>query len=140
MNTPFLLLGAAVLFWGWQTGQWLVAVPCALVFEAASFVRRRWELGPERLGRISDTCVLLGPDGIYYLVGTGTTAPWKCDGIPLYKSADLKTWELVKVVVWRDQFKDTWLLKDRKSVSIWAPELRLSPGLCGARWRTSTWP
>jgi protein-glutamine gamma-glutamyltransferase len=59
VNTPFLLLGAAVLLWGWQTGQWLVAVPCALVFEAASFVRRRWELGPERLGRISDTCVLL---------------------------------------------------------------------------------
>ncbi|MGD0093471.1 MAG: glycoside hydrolase family 2 TIM barrel-domain containing protein, partial [Planctomycetota bacterium] len=24
-----------------------------------------------------DTCVMLGPDGIYYLVGTGTTAPWK---------------------------------------------------------------
>jgi hypothetical protein len=75
-----------------------------------------------------DTCVLLGPDGIYYLVGTGTTAPWKCDGIPLYKSADLKTWELVKVVVWRDQFKDTWLLKDRKNVSIWAPELHFIKG------------
>ena len=75
-----------------------------------------------------DTCVLLGPDGVYYLVGTGTTAPWKCDGIPLYKSADLKTWELVKVVVWRDQFKDTWLLKDRKNVSIWAPELHYIKG------------
>ena len=62
-----------------------------------------------------DPCVCLGPDGIYYLVGTGTTAPWKCDGVPLYKSADLKTWELVKVIVWRDQFQGTWLLKDRKS-------------------------
>jgi beta-xylosidase len=72
--------------------------------------------------------VLLGPDGIYYLVGTGTTAPWKCDGIPLYRSADLKTWELVKVVVWRDQFRDTWLLKDRKNVSIWAPELHFIKG------------
>jgi len=75
-----------------------------------------------------DTCVLLGPDGVYYLVGTGTTAPWKCDGIPLYKSPDLKTWELVKVIVWRDQFKDTWLLKDRKNVSIWAPELHYIKG------------
>ena len=75
-----------------------------------------------------DTCVCLGPDGIYYLVGTGTTAPWKCDGIPLYKSADLKTWDFVKVVVWRDQFKGTWVLKDRKNVSIWAPELHYLKG------------
>jgi hypothetical protein len=75
-----------------------------------------------------DTCVCLGPDGIYYLVGTGTTAAWKCDGIPLYKSADLKTWQLVKIIVWRDQFKGTWLLKDRKTVSIWAPELHYIKG------------
>ena len=75
-----------------------------------------------------DPCVCVGPDGIYYLVGTGTTAAWKCDGIPLYKSADLKTWELVKVVVWRDQFRDTWLLRDRKNVSLWAPELHYLKG------------
>ena len=58
MSTPFLLLGAAVLFWGWQTGQWLVAVPCALLLEAASVVPRRWEFAPERLSRISDFCML----------------------------------------------------------------------------------
>jgi hypothetical protein len=75
-----------------------------------------------------DPCMCVGPDGIYYLVGTGTTAPWKCDGIPLYKSADLKTWELVKVVVWLDQFKGTWLLRDRKNVSLWAPELHYLKG------------
>lgn len=59
MNTPFLLLGAAIAFWGWQTGQWLVAAVCALVFEAARFIPRRWELAPERLSRISDFCVVL---------------------------------------------------------------------------------
>jgi hypothetical protein len=75
-----------------------------------------------------DPCVCLGPDGVYYLVGTGTTAPWKCDGIPLYRSLDLKTWALVKVVVWRDQFAGTWLLKNRKNVSIWAPELHYIKG------------
>ncbi len=75
-----------------------------------------------------DPCVCLGPDGIYYLVGTGTTAPWKCDGIPLYKSADLKTWQFVNIIVWRDQFKDTWPLKNRKNVAIWAPELHYIKG------------
>ncbi|HEY3321013.1 MAG TPA: family 43 glycosylhydrolase [Planctomycetota bacterium] len=76
-----------------------------------------------------DTCIMLGPDGVYYMIGTGTTAPWKCDGIPLYKSTDLKNWELVKFIVWRDQFKDTWLLKDRKgNISIWAPELHYIKG------------
>jgi hypothetical protein len=59
VNTPFLLLGAAIAFWGWQTGQWLVAAACALVFEAARFIPRRWELAPERLSRISDFCVVL---------------------------------------------------------------------------------
>ena len=38
---------------------------------------------------------------------------------PAVKSADLKTWEFVKVVVWRDQFKGTWPLKDLKNVAIW---------------------
>ena len=75
-----------------------------------------------------DTCICLGPDGVYYMVGTGTTAPWKCDGIPLYKSADLKKWEFVKVVVWRDQFQGTWVLNGRKDVSIWAPELHYLKG------------
>lgn len=59
MNTPFLLLGTAIAFWGWQTGQWLVAAACAIVFEAARFVPRRWEFTPERLSRVSDFCVVL---------------------------------------------------------------------------------
>jgi hypothetical protein len=37
-----------------------------------------------------DPCVCLGPDGIYYLVGTGTTAPWKCDGIYYLSVTDSK--------------------------------------------------
>ena len=59
MNTPFLLLGAAILFWGWQSGQWLVAAACALMLEAARFIPRRWEFTSERLSRISDFCVVL---------------------------------------------------------------------------------
>ena len=77
-----------------------------------------------------DPCVCLGPDGVYYLVGTGTTADWKCDGIPLYRSPDLEKWEFVKIVVHRDQFQGTWVLNNRvaKDVPIWAPELHFIKG------------
>lgn len=59
MNTPFLLLGAAIAFWGWQTGQWLVAAGSALVFEGARFIPHRFELSTERLSRISDFCIVI---------------------------------------------------------------------------------
>ena len=36
--TP-LLLGAALMFWGWQTGLWIFAVVMALVFEASRLIR-----------------------------------------------------------------------------------------------------
>jgi len=82
-----------------------------------------------------DPCVCLGPDGVYYLVGTGTTAAWKCDGIPLYKSPDLKRWEFVKIVVEVGQFEGAWVLNNRvrKDVPIWAPELHY---IRGAYWLT----
>ena len=34
MNTPPALLAAAILFWGWQTGQWVPAVVCTILVEA----------------------------------------------------------------------------------------------------------
>jgi hypothetical protein len=59
VNTPAFLLAAAILFWGWQTGLWLVAVPLAIVFEAPRIISHRLELAPERLDRASDLCVAL---------------------------------------------------------------------------------
>ncbi len=59
MNTPFLLLGAAIMFWGWQTGQWLIAAACAIVFEIARFVPRRWNITAERWSRVSDLSIVV---------------------------------------------------------------------------------
>ena len=59
MNTPIALLGTAILFWGWQTGHWAVAVPCALLIEAARFMPRRWAFSAERLNRIGDVCAVI---------------------------------------------------------------------------------
>lgn len=59
MNTPVLLLGATIAFWGWQTGEWFLAISSVLVFEGARFVPRRFAISPALLARISDFCVAL---------------------------------------------------------------------------------
>lgn len=54
--TP-LLLGAALLFWGWETGFMLPAVLLALVVEGSGVLRRRWELTMLDFRRVWDVCV-----------------------------------------------------------------------------------
>jgi protein-glutamine gamma-glutamyltransferase len=66
---PAGLLGAGLLFWGWQTGILPVAVAMALVLEARGLVRSRWELSRADFNRVSDVCaVLLGVVGVYQAV------------------------------------------------------------------------
>lgn len=72
MNTPVALLAATTLFWGWQTGQWVVAVPCALLIEAARFVPRRWDFDAARLNRIGDLgAALTLVAGVWFYVTLG---------------------------------------------------------------------
>jgi protein-glutamine gamma-glutamyltransferase len=59
MKLPPLLLGSTLLFWGWQTGWWLVAIPLAIILEAQPFVRRQWELSAEQFREILKGCLLL---------------------------------------------------------------------------------
>ena len=59
MNTPRLFLGATILFWGWQTGQWLVAVPLALALEGARATTRRWDFSTSDFSRAADLCTLI---------------------------------------------------------------------------------
>jgi transglutaminase-like putative cysteine protease len=56
MSAPALLVGAALLFWGWQTGFWLAAVPLALLLESPRLVRRRWDISREGFDRVVDLC------------------------------------------------------------------------------------
>lgn len=44
MKTPPLLIGAALLFWGWQTELWIFAVALAGIYECSHRVRWRWNL------------------------------------------------------------------------------------------------
>ena len=59
MNTPPFLLAAAALFWGAQTGNWLVAAASAALLEAPRYVARRWQLEPADFNRVADFCTVL---------------------------------------------------------------------------------
>lgn len=73
---PPLLLGLSVLFWGWQTGLWFLAIPLALVLESRHLLASRWEFAPAdwrklfRLGLAASALVLV------YLITSQRTVFW----------------------------------------------------------------
>jgi len=69
MKTPPGLLGAALLFWGWQTGFPWTAAFGALVLEGARLISWRLSLSNADLKRIVVLCnLLLGGALAYYLI------------------------------------------------------------------------
>jgi protein-glutamine gamma-glutamyltransferase len=56
MSVPPLLLGAALAFWGWRSGNFLAAGILALLAEAPLVVRARFEFRHADLARIADLC------------------------------------------------------------------------------------
>ena len=59
MTPPPFLLGAALLFWGWQTGILLPAVGMAVLLESARWVDWRLDFKREELDRVWDLCAAL---------------------------------------------------------------------------------
>lgn len=59
MSPPTGLLGAAMLFWGQQTGLLGAAAPCAVLIEAWRMTGRRFELARADFSRISDFSAVL---------------------------------------------------------------------------------
>jgi hypothetical protein len=59
MKTPPFVLGATLLFWGWQTDFLLEGALMAVVLEASRFVKLRWELSDDDFKRIWTFCALL---------------------------------------------------------------------------------
>jgi protein-glutamine gamma-glutamyltransferase len=56
MRTPPLLMGGALLFWGWENGFMLVGVLLAASLEGSRLTRTRREFSNADLNRISDLC------------------------------------------------------------------------------------
>lgn len=65
MKTPPLLLFATLLFWGWQSDQWLHGALAGVVLEAARIFKWRWELEDVDFNRLWTLCVL----GVVALAG-----------------------------------------------------------------------
>jgi len=70
MNTPPLLLGAALLFWGWQTGLSPFAAITALILEGSRLVKWRWDLSRSDFNRVADLCTLMFVGMTVYLAVT----------------------------------------------------------------------
>jgi len=70
MKTPPLLLGAALLFWGWQTGLLILAAIMALVIEGSRLVKSRLDLSHSDFRRISNLCTFLFMGMVIYLLAT----------------------------------------------------------------------
>lgn len=68
--TPPGLLGAALLFWGWQTGFLAVGAGMALALEARHVIQWRWDLSRADFNRVSDlSAVLLVVIAAYQILG-----------------------------------------------------------------------
>ncbi len=81
MTTPPGLLGAALLFWGWQTGLLLFAAILAVVLEGSRVFSRRWDLDHSDFNRVSDLCTLIFlAMGAYLFANSGAAHP---SGAPL---------------------------------------------------------
>lgn len=82
---------------------------------------------------LRDTSICSGPDGMFYLTGTiGPNSMTENDGIPLWRSRDLKNWENLGLV-WtfeRDgSWQKEWTVKNGlRRRSVWAPEIHYLKG------------
>ena len=59
MKAPPFLLGATLVFWGWQTGFLAVGIALAAILEGARFIGARWDLADEDYYRVWNFCMLL---------------------------------------------------------------------------------
>lgn len=74
MTTPRFLMGAAILFWGWQTQIIGLAIGMAVILELSHWVKWRVEISLIDCNRIWDLCCLLTVMAGLYCVLTSDTA------------------------------------------------------------------
>ena len=69
MRLPPLLLGVALLFWGWHTRLLWVAAPLALILELGRALRVRWDFSVQDFQRIWNGCLVLLLVSVLFSVG-----------------------------------------------------------------------
>ena len=56
---PAFLLGASLLFWGWQTGWWIFALPMVMIYESSYYFTWRLNLTTPDFRKTSNLCTIL---------------------------------------------------------------------------------
>jgi hypothetical protein len=67
LKTPPLLLGAMLLFWGWQSGLPLIGAVMGIILECAPLVKVRWDLSDTDFRRILTFCTLFALAATLYV-------------------------------------------------------------------------
>ena len=67
MRPPPFLLGAALLFWGWQTDMFGVGLIAGGLLELSHGVKSRWEFTDKEFNRLWDVCTILFLAAAVYL-------------------------------------------------------------------------
>ena len=75
MKAPSFLLGASLIFWGWQTHLLMPAVIMALVLEGSGLVTVRWDLSSSDFNRISDLCTVIFLGMLIYSLASKSSVP-----------------------------------------------------------------
>jgi protein-glutamine gamma-glutamyltransferase len=70
LKAPPWLLGAALMFWGWQTGFLAASVVLAVALESARFIKTRWEFSNEDFHRLANLSALLIPTAMIFAFAT----------------------------------------------------------------------
>src|SRR5215831_3191846 len=72
MKPPPLLVGAGLLFWGWQSGFLLPSALMAVLLEGARWLKVRWDFSDQDFSRIWTFCaVLFLAAGVYAFTRSG---------------------------------------------------------------------
>src|SRR6202000_970127 len=100
MNTPPFVLGATLLFWGWQTGFLIPGAIMGVIVESSRFVKIRWDISDDDFKRIWSFCALLflaatvyafadsgGPEGMGNLVRGSSVSAQREAGLATARTA-----------------------------------------------------
>lgn len=77
MKPPPFLIGATLLFWGWQSGLLLPGALMAVIIEGARGFRTRWDFSDQDFGRVWTFCALLCLGAAVYAFSNESSSEWR---------------------------------------------------------------